>query len=95
MKQKEDYHWLVSEYVWQAKETGPDMELEGEDISAFVTGIGSMPNCHFRLKNVAEDHNMYSSAGITRQDPGAGAFTPYHNRSTYTLSALQVGQGEI
>jgi len=88
---KEDYHWLLDEYVWQAAETGPDMELEAEEISAFVTGMGSMPNCHLRLKNVAETYNKHDTVGVSRTDPGVGAFSPYHNRSTYTLAAIEAG----
>ena len=90
-KTKEDYHWLISDYVWRALETGHDMDYEAEDTSAFVTGLGSMPNCHFRLKNIAETHMIMDSAGITRIDPGVGSFTTYHNRSSYALSSIEAG----
>ena len=68
------------------------MNLEADQTSAFIPGMGAMPNCHFRLQNTAEDHNQKDTAGISRKDPGTGAFTPYHNRSTYTLSSLAAGQ---
>lgn len=90
-KDKEHYHWLVAEYAWMARETGSDMALEAEDTSAFVIGFGSLPNCHFRLKNVAESTMERNTAGITRADAGIGAFTPYVDRFTYTLSDLEAG----
>ena len=36
--QKEDYHWLPSEYVWRAKTMGQEMENEAEVVSSFVPG---------------------------------------------------------
>ncbi|KAL9190120.1 hypothetical protein ACHAXT_007331 [Thalassiosira profunda] len=89
--QKEDYHWLISEYVWMAKEMGADMSSEADTTSAFSSGFGALPNCHFRLKNIGETPVMHDAAGIGRADVGAGAFTPYHNRSTYTLTSLEAG----
>lgn len=88
---KEDFHWLHSEYTWMSKETGADMGSEAEQTSAYATGFGSLPNCHFRLKNIGEDHCQHDTVGINRADAGAGAFTPYHNRSTYTLKSLEAG----
>lgn len=36
--QKEDYHWLTSEYVWRANTMGQEMENEAEVVSSFVPG---------------------------------------------------------
>ncbi|KAL7545600.1 hypothetical protein ACHAWF_008953 [Thalassiosira exigua] len=90
-KNAEDYHWLVAEYVWKAKEIRSDMESEAEDVSAFANGMGALPNCHFRLKNVAETKAAHDDAGVKRTSPGAGAFTPYHNRSSHALADVDAG----
>lgn len=89
---KEDYHWLLDEYNWKAIASGYDMELEAEKTSAHITGFGAMPNCHMRLKNIAESTNVYDTAGITREDPGIGSFTGYHNRKTRALKSIEAGQ---
>jgi hypothetical protein len=89
---KEDYHWLLDEYNWKAIAAGYFMDLEAEKTSAHITGFGAMPNCHMRLKNIAESVNTYDTAGITRGDPGIGAFTGYHNRTTRALKDIRAGQ---
>jgi len=88
----EDYHWLLDEYTWSAALIGANMYHEADQISAFVNGIGSLPNCHFRLENVEEKVVQFDTAGCTRRDPCAGAYTPYHNRSAYISRALDAGQ---
>lgn len=88
----EDYHWLLDEYNWKAIAAGYFMDLEAEKTSAHITGFGAMPNCHMRLKNIAESVNTYDTAGITRGDPGIGAFTGYHNRTTRALKDIRAGQ---
>jgi hypothetical protein len=88
----EDYHWLLDEYTWSARLIGANMYNEADKISAFVNGIGSVPNCHFRLENVEEQVVQFDKAGCTRRDPCAGAYTPYHNRSAYISTALDAGQ---
>lgn len=89
---KEDYHWLLDEYNWKATASGYFMELEAEKTSAHITGFGAMPNCHMRLKNIAESKNEYDTAGISRSNPGIGAFTGYHNRKTRALKTINAGQ---
>lgn len=68
------------------------MEMEADQTSAFISGFGAMPNCHMRLKNIAESTNEYDTVGITRSDPGIGAFTGYHNRRTTALNDIRAGQ---
>ena len=89
---KEDYHWLLDEYNWKAAASGSFMELEAEKTSAHITGFGALPNCHMRLKNIAESENEYDTAGISRSNPGIGAFTGYHNRKTRALKSINAGQ---
>ena len=88
----EDYHWLLEEYNWKDTAAGYFMEMEADQTSAFISGFGAMPNCHMRLKNIAESTNEYDTVGITRSDPGIGAFTGYHNRKTTALNDIRAGQ---
>lgn len=88
----EDYHWLLDEYNWKASAAGYFMDLEAEITSAHISGFGAMPNCHMRLKNIAESMNVYDTANVTRGDPGIGAFTAYHNRTTIALKHIAAGQ---
>lgn len=88
----EDYHWLLDEYNWKASAAGYFMDLEAETTSAHISGFGAMPNCHMRLKNIAESMNVYDTANVTRGDPGIGAFTAYHNRRTVALKHIAAGQ---
>ena len=68
------------------------MDEEGEDISATVTGFGAAPNCHFRLLNVHEHEAVYDGAGLDRYtSPGAGAFTPWFNRSSTAANNIRTG----
>ncbi|KAL7513348.1 hypothetical protein ACHAXN_010406 [Cyclotella atomus] len=88
----QDYHWLLDEYNWKAIAAGYYMDLEAEKTSAHIPGFGATPNCHMRLKNIAESVNTYDTAGITRGDAGIGAFTGYHNRTTRALKDIRAGQ---
>eukprot|EP00804_Cyclotella_cryptica_P026565 CCRYP_020446-RA/>CCRYP_020446-RA protein AED:0.34 eAED:0.34 QI:116/1/1/1/1/1/3/218/607 len=88
----EDYHWLLDDYNWKASAAGYFMEAEAEKTSAHVSGMGAMPNCHMRLKNIVESGNEYDTAGVTRGDPGIGAFTGYHNRKTFAIKPIEAGQ---
>jgi len=92
--QKEDYHWLISEYAWKDTTVGQEMDNEAETTSAFVPGFGAMPNCHLRLTNIAEgelEHHDNAGIGNGRVSPGVGAFTPYHDRQTYATKKVQAG----
>lgn len=90
-----DYHWLMSEYVWKATSVGLEMENEADTTSAFVPGLGSMPNCHLRLVNIIEDKletHDNGNIGRGRTDPGVGSMTPYYDRPTYANRNIQEGQ---
>lgn len=69
------------------------MSLEGEDVTVNSLGTGAMPNCHFPMVNVDYlDHKVqYNRMGITRNDPGAGAFTPFHDRPLRALKNVPAG----
>lgn len=60
------------------------MELESRTVYGAPFGMGALPNCIFPLVNLEDslpEEISFDFAGITRQDPGAGAFTPYHDRA--------------
>ena len=86
-----DYHWPLTNYDWMADQIG--LENEAEAVSATVTGFGAAPNCHFSLLNVEEHMAEYSIIpGINRYNsPGAGASTPWYNRSSTALKELTAG----
>lgn len=85
-----DYHWPLTNYDWQASDIG--MDYEGEDVSATVTGFGAAPNCHFRLNNVQEHMASYDTMGLNRYtSPGAGASTPWFNRSSTAANDIVAG----
>ena len=86
-----DYHWPLTNYDWMADQIG--LENEAEVVSATVTGFGAAPNCHFSLLNVEEHMAEYSIIpGINRYNsPGAGASTPWYNRSSTALKELTAG----
>lgn len=50
------------------------------------------PNCHFRLLNVEEHKATYDTADVNRYtSPGAGAFTPWFNRSSTAARDIEAG----
>ncbi|KAL9182949.1 hypothetical protein ACHAXT_004228 [Thalassiosira profunda] len=89
-KHEGDYHWPLTNYDWNAPDIG--MDSEAEDVSVTVTGFGAAPNCHFRLLNVHEHEATYDNAGVDRYtDPGAGASTPWFNRSSTAVRDIEAG----
>eukprot|EP00985_Skeletonema_marinoi_P012181 scaffold5837_cov123-Skeletonema_marinoi.AAC.1 len=68
------------------------MDDEAEDVSVTVTGFGAAPNCHFSLLNVDEHAATYDAAGLDRYtSPGAGAITPWWNRTSTALRDIAAG----
>jgi hypothetical protein len=61
-----------------------EMEFESRTVYGASFGMGALPNCIFPLVNLDDgrpEDISFDRAGIMRDDPGAGAFTPYHNRA--------------
>jgi hypothetical protein len=87
-----DYHWPLTNYDWMAEQIG--LEHEAEVVSATVTGFGAAPNCHFSLLNVEEHEATYiDNPDINRYNsPGAGASTPWYNRSSTAMKDIAAGQ---
>lgn len=93
--EKEDYHWLLSEYLWTSRAMSEEMEWEAEKTSGFSWGYGSLPNCHFWMLNVEFSFCEFDTVGVTPENsPGAGAFTGHYNRLAYALEDIQAG-GEL
>lgn len=88
-------HNPFRDYFWSGRAMGMAHETATEDIEAYCTGIDCAVNCHLGLVNVQKASPVYDDAGLHRsRDPGAGAFTPYHNGSSYVSRRIPVG-GEL
>jgi hypothetical protein len=87
----DDYHWNAG--------TFPGMINEAGDHAGAVTGysFGIFANSFYPLINLAIASDVsVDSAGLHRsRDPGAGAFTPYHNRRTYASKNIPAGYALI
>lgn len=88
-KNEGDYHWPLTNYDWHARDIG--LEGEGEDLSVTVSGFGAAPNCHFRLLNSVEHPAEYRGILSRYSSPGAGAITPWFNRTTTAAWDVQEG----
>ena len=68
------------------------MDREGETASGASFGIGALPNCFHPFINLEETYTELDWANVHRSThPGAGAFTPYHNRKTYAYDDIPAG----
>lgn len=75
----DNLYFLWNAYAWGDGFTG--FGSEGVVTYGASFGIGAIPNCFFPFLNLRDSWNMVDSADLHRsKDPGAGAFTPYHNR---------------
>ena len=75
-----------------AKHSFEFMEEEGEWVKGASFGLGSAVNCYYPLLNMDGNGDMdFDRAGIGRDDPGAGAFTPYHNRPAQATMNIEAG----
>ena len=84
------YHLLYNEYFWSGRSV--NMTQEGEVVQVLSLGWGALANSHPGLFNLKEGRPEYDGAGVHRySDPGAGAFSPYHNRRPLTRSAIHAG----
>jgi hypothetical protein len=68
------------------------MVSEGKKTYAASFGIGASVNSFFPLINVVDSWTETDSAGIHRKsDPGAGAFTTYHDRRGIAETDIPAG----
>ena len=88
-----DFLW--DEYTWDGKELNLGLEgLLSDELSASSPGFGSAINCFMDLTNVEEVNPIQSyEGGLHRfKDPGAGAFSPYWNRTAWASQPIKTGQ---
>ena len=84
--------FLWDEYTWSAG-SFIGMPEEADDVYGASFGIGALPNCLFTQINVDESFTQLDGAGLHRsKDPGAGAFTPYHDRKGVATRAIRAGE---
>jgi hypothetical protein len=83
------------DYYWGGASMGMTRESHSNDVTAFCSGFDCTLNCHLGVINTGPSVPLYDYAGFHRsKDPGAGAFTPYHNGTTYTTRNVPAG-GEL
>ena len=91
------YYDPTKQYVWAGGQMGVQFESAAEEkgVSAFVPGLDCVVNCHLGLLNVDNGYPSFYNGGLHRsRDPGAGAFTPYHNSTTFVKHDIPAG-GEL
>ncbi|KAL7559695.1 hypothetical protein ACA910_017598 [Epithemia clementina (nom. ined.)] len=86
-------------YVWE----GSVLNVESYnplDVSAsraaLVPGVGCTVNSHLELHNIHSARgSRFDTAGVSRRnnDPGAGAFSPYHDARTTTVATRSLPAG--
>ena len=88
-----EFHFLYENYFWTASSV--DMMHEAERVHVMSHGFGALANSLPGLVNLDEGMPDYNGGGLHRvKDPGAGAFTPYHNRQATALEPVPAG-GEL
>jgi hypothetical protein len=82
-------------YYWKGSSMGMSRESHSNDVEAFCPGLDSAVNCNLALINTHKSYPLYDTAQLHRsRDPGTGAFTPYHNGTTYAARHIPAG-GEL
>ena len=88
-----EFHFLYENYFWTASSV--DMMHEAERVHVMSHGFGALANSLPGLVNLDEGHPDHDELDLHRvKDPGAGAFTPYHNRQATALEPVPAG-GEL
>jgi hypothetical protein len=92
MYQTGKWTFLWDQYTWNAEAL--QMENEGVyEINVASPGFGSAANSFRDLHNVEEWCVDHSLAGLHRsKDPGAGGYSPYHNRISTAKLDIPAGQ---
>ena len=92
--QAEDtYHFLYANYIWGGP--GLDMGNIAERVNVMSNGFGALVNSYPGLQNLDEGTPSYDDRGLHRgKNPGAGAFSPYHDRKTKAKAEIPAG-GEL
>merc|ERR1719232_87728 len=82
---------LLSQYTWRGSDH--TTHNEGEKVDNLCPGIQALVNGHEGLSNIFGGSQVANDgAGLHRsKNPGAGAFTRYHNLQTIASSPIQAG----
>ena len=84
----DEYEWSSNAFKYMYAET-----TSGGKVTGASPGIGAAINCLLSANNVEDTYNELDGAGLHRaQDPGAGGFTPYHNRKSLAKTIIHPGQ---
>ena len=89
-----DYLDPTRDYVWYGADLGMQYETAHpqDHVSGIAYGLDAAINCHLALYNADKEYTSYDFAHLHRSlDPGIGAFTPYHNASTFAARTLVAG----
>jgi SET domain len=85
------FDFLWDEYVWNAESLFTDQDGVA-DMHVASVGFGAVANCHLPLVNIEEWHPSWVRSDLHRsRDPGAGAFSPYGNRSASPTRDVSAG----
>jgi hypothetical protein len=85
----------LQQYYWAGSNMGMARESHTEQVEAYCPGLDCAINCNIALINTHKSAPIYDYAGLHRaRDPGAGAFTPYHNGTTLASRHIPAG-GEL
>eukprot|EP00978_Attheya_sp_CCMP212_P033912 scaffold139480_cov37-Attheya_sp.AAC.1 len=90
----DDELWLASAYLWDVTSDFHPMQWEAERVEVLLMGLGAAVNGHMALFNVLyKQHALHTdSAGLHRsKDPGAGAFSYYHDQPHIATKPIEAG----
>jgi hypothetical protein len=89
---QEQFVFLWDEYTWSAETLAVDHEGYA-DVFAASPGFGAAANSFLPLHNVDEWYATVDTCGLHRsKDPGVGAFSAYHNRTSTAIRPIHAGE---
>eukprot|EP00592_Proboscia_alata_P020414 CAMPEP_0194404764 /NCGR_PEP_ID=MMETSP0176-20130528/3278_1 /TAXON_ID=216777 /ORGANISM="Proboscia alata, Strain PI-D3" /LENGTH=677 /DNA_ID=CAMNT_0039203269 /DNA_START=30 /DNA_END=2063 /DNA_ORIENTATION=+ len=87
------YDWLIYDVQWSGTVDQRFYYDSAYEPSLFYPGFGAQINCHMGLNNVHHDEPEINSTGLHRaRDPGAGAFTYWHNMPNLATRKIRAGE---
>jgi hypothetical protein len=95
LHQGEDFTFLWDEYTWDGETLDISLEGYSDELVIASTGFGAAINCYMDLINVEEvtpsqDPSLHSLLHRWN-NPGAGAFSPYWNRTAISKEDVHAG----
>ena len=83
-------------FLWNAYNWNADlmhMDTLAKEVDVASPGYGSVTNSFIDLQNIHLHAPASNAGGLHRsKHPGAGAITPYHNRTVYAADTIKSGQ---